>query len=103
MLVGQLLRVAAPGKCRNRADRDAPLAVDAEGVIKHRVAGEFGRGKQGGKSDPGPYCGVRSILFSPKFPRPAQKAACRCEKNATGFSVRTSIDPYPSRGTQTEG
>ena len=51
----------------------------------------------------GPYCGVRSILFSPKFPRPAQKAACRCEKNATGFSFRTSIDPYPSRGTQTEG
>src|SRR5208337_1100857 len=51
----------------------------------------------------GPSCGVRRVLFTPKFPRPARYAAWRCEKKATGLSLRTLIDPYPSRGIQTEG
>jgi hypothetical protein len=51
----------------------------------------------------GPYSGVRIMLFTPKVPRPAQYAACRCEKNATGLSRRTSILPYPSLGTKTDG
>ena len=41
----------------------------------------------------GPNSGVRSMLFVPKFPRPARSAAWRCEKKATGFSRRTLIEP----------
>jgi hypothetical protein len=41
----------------------------------------------------GPNFSVSSILFMPKLPRPARKAAWRCEKKASGFSFKRLIDP----------
>ena len=102
-LVREFLRVPAPG------------TASTGQMLTHRPhrmqSGSSGTGSAGSSAvvrieanlTRGPYCGVRSMLLSPKFPRPAQYAACRWEKNAIGFSLRISIEPYPSRGTQTDG
>jgi hypothetical protein len=46
------------------------------------------------------YFFVSTILFTPKVPRPASKAACLWEKNTMGFSTSTWMLPYPSLGTK---
>ncbi len=79
---------------------DAEHAMGAEVFWKQRIGRDLSCGDDGGKPDTRAVFrredGVvhaEMVLFTPKVPSPARKAAWRCEKNATGFFRSTSMLP----------